>query len=80
MLNKWHYDSPVGTFWIEPDNEKNGAWKLRVDQRPLGTFENPRVAAIEVSAKKTGYHPWDEAVEMPQPVYLEDWRLEEVAA
>lgn len=74
MVNRWRFSSPVGTFWIEADQVNIGRWELRIEDERLGTYQTPRMAADAVSARSTGYRPWDGLRESPKPPdYLEDW-------
>lgn len=73
MVNRWHFQSAVGTFCIEADQVNIGRWELRLDNERLGTYQTPRMAADAVVSQATGYRPWDELEKPKTPAYLEDW-------
>jgi hypothetical protein len=65
------FDSPVGTFWIRP--EPAGRVQLGIDRHRLKTYASPTAAARDVSARATGFAPWDTAELIP-PRSLKQWK------
>jgi hypothetical protein len=53
----WYWDSPVGTFTIQPASE--GAIDLWLDDAWLGSYDSPHDAAARVHVHATGASLWD---------------------
>lgn len=73
MVNRWRFNSPVGTFCIEADRVNIGRWELRINGDRLGTYQTPRMAADAVASQSTGFKAWDQLDEPKAPDDLEDW-------
>jgi hypothetical protein len=66
------YETPVGTFWIQP--EPADRVQLGIDRHKLRTFTSARLAAKAVGDRTTGWAPWDELEGVPAPQRLSRWK------
>jgi hypothetical protein len=66
------YDTPVGSFWIQPQPADRVL--LGIDNHPLRTYTSASAAADAVRDRKTGYEPWDSLGLSRVPDSLKNWK------
>jgi hypothetical protein len=66
------FESDIGTFWIRP--EPADRVLLGLDRHRLGTYSSAKAAAEAVAEQKTGWSPWDDAVDLKRPRSLKVWK------
>jgi len=57
-MHTYTYNSDIGTFEIRPI--ENETYELWIEEELLGSYENAKLAAEDVSNFNTGYIEWDE--------------------
>lgn len=68
---RYIYKSPVGTFWIQP---QDGRWMLGIDDERLGSYAEPRMAADDVATHASGWSDWDiRLADVNEPGDLSEW-------
>ena len=66
--------SQIGTFIISQNIKNPGKWNLIIDDKLIGVYRNPELAANAVYLKKTGYKLWDLLDPNPDnPYNLSKW-------
>lgn len=68
------YKSPVGTFWIQPED---GRWILGIDDERLGSYAAAQIAADDVAMHATGRLDWDlRPPDLNVPGRISEWERE----
>ena len=55
----YHYKTKFGTFWIRPDPDVSGQFRLYIGRTWIGSYFSPESAAEDVYTKTTGFDEWD---------------------
>jgi len=67
----WFFKSIIGIFWITQNT--SGDYELWLDNRRLGYYSSPEIAADSVFRQTTGCAAWDTVTPIRKPGDLEDW-------
>jgi hypothetical protein len=71
----YHCKTEVGTFWICPDPEISGQYRLYIDHLWIGSYFSPESAANDVYTQTTGHDAWDLQDEVVfEPRDLSEWQ------
>lgn len=72
---RYIYESPIGTFWIQPDKKM---WALGLDGECLGHYKIPEQAVDDVAMHVTGWYAWDGRDRSEnEPKELSEWERQD---